>query len=175
MILTLAAWVITASFATGSLARDMAAEAMSFTRDLRTDTRTGRPLVVMFSRRDCGYCRRLETEQFVPLLRSGEYAERIVIRKLSLDAGQRVIDMSGIDVDTGKIADRYGVDVTPTVLLLGPQGQELAEPLVGMGLPDFYWAYLQRAIREAEDRLDELDAEATDATEARSAAGTGRI
>jgi hypothetical protein len=35
---------------------------------------------------------------------------------------------------------------TPTVLFLGPQGQALAEPLVGAAIPDFYGAYLDERL-----------------------------
>lgn len=129
--------------------------AIPVTHDLRSDTATGEPLVVMFSRSDCGYCRRLEAEQFVPMLRSGDYAGRVVIRKLSLDRGQQIVDLDGNRVETQQIAARYRVTFTPTVLLLGPEGEELAERLVGLGLADFYGAYLERAIRRAKRHLGE--------------------
>ena len=35
---------------------------------------------------------------------------------------------------------------TPTVLFLGPKGQELAERLVGAAIPDFYGAYLDERL-----------------------------
>lgn len=155
-VLTFAALIMATGLAAEPLAFDEAVDTMPFTRDLRADTGTGKPLVVMFSRSDCGYCRRLEAEQFAPLLRAGSYAERIVVRKLSLDPGQRVLDVDGIQVETREVASRYRVFVTPTVLLLGTDGREIAERLVGLGLADFYWAYLERAIRQAERRLEEL-------------------
>lgn len=130
---------------------------MRFTENLQADTASGKPLVVMFSSSSCGYCARLEEEQFVPLLISGQYRGRILIRKLSLDAGRSAVDVDGTRVATDSIAGRYGVLVTPTVLLLGPGGAELAERLVGIGLPDFYGAYLDRSIRAAERALDSDD------------------
>ena len=38
---------------------------------------------------------------------------------------------------------------TPTVLFLGPQGQELAKRLVGNAVPDFYDAYLEDRLATA--------------------------
>ena len=38
---------------------------------------------------------------------------------------------------------------TPTVLFLGPQGQEIAERLVGLGSNDFYGAYLDDRLATA--------------------------
>jgi len=157
IILTLAALITATALAGESLESGEAEVTMPVTRDLRADAGTGKPLVVMFSRSDCGFCRQLEAEQFLPLLRAGDYAERIVLRKLSLDSGQRILDLDGIQVETREIASRYRVFVTPTVLLLGPDGREIAERLVGLGIADFYWGYLERAIRQAERRLEGLD------------------
>lgn len=39
--------------------------------------------------------------------------------------------------------------LAPTVLLLGPSGRELAERLVGAGVPDFYGAYLEQRLATA--------------------------
>ena len=42
---------------------------------------------------------------------------------------------------------------TPTVLFLGSQGQELAERLVGIAVPDFYDAYLDQRLNAARQAL----------------------
>ncbi|MGH8605125.1 MAG: hypothetical protein ACREXR_20760, partial [Gammaproteobacteria bacterium] len=42
---------------------------------------------------------------------------------------------------------------TPTVLFLGKQGQELAERLVGVAVPDFYGAYLDERLATARKAL----------------------
>ena len=41
----------------------------------------------------------------------------------------------------------------PTVLFLGPNGQELAERLVGVAVPDFYGEYLEARLTEARSKL----------------------
>ena len=41
----------------------------------------------------------------------------------------------------------------PTVLFLGPKGQELAERLVGVAVPDFYGDSLDARLMEARKRL----------------------
>ncbi len=127
--------------------------------DLQQDARLGLPIVVMFSADFCPYCQRLEAEHFVPLLRSGEYRGRVVIRNLRIDGGELVRDFSGSPLPGREIADRYGVRFTPTVVVMGPLGQALAEPLVGMGSLDFYGAYLERAVRTAEKKLTSARAE----------------
>jgi hypothetical protein len=39
------------------------------------------------------------------------------------------------------------------VLFFGPQGQELAERLVGVAVPDFYGEYLEARLTEARAKL----------------------
>jgi thioredoxin-related protein len=130
--------------------------ALPWARDLTADTRDLKPLVLMFSASDCGYCRQLEADELLPTVRSGEYAGRVRVRKISLDAGESVVDFDGHSAPTARVASRYRVWVTPTVILLGPDGTELAERMVGVGTPDFYGAYLDRSIRQAERRLTRL-------------------
>jgi thioredoxin-related protein len=129
---------------------------LPWVKDLAAETRDPRPLVLMFSASDCGYCRQLEADELLPTVRSGDYAVRVRMRKISLDSGESVMDFDGRSTPTDEIASRYRVWVTPTVILLGPDGTELSERLVGVGTPDFYGAYLDRSIRQAERRLTQL-------------------
>ena len=47
----------------------------------------------------------------------------------------------------------WNATFTPTVLFLGSQGQELAERLVGIAVPDFYGAYLDQRLVTARKAL----------------------
>jgi thioredoxin-related protein len=128
-------------------------DGLPMVRDFAADTGNQMPLVLMFAASDCGYCSRLEVDELLPVIRNGQYANRVRIRKISLDPGQYVNDFDGRRTATEEIASRYQVGVTPTVILLGPNGAELAERLVGIGTTGFYGAYLDRSIRQAEQRL----------------------
>ena len=48
--------------------------------------------------------------------------------------------------DPAAQAKAWKATFTPTVLFLGPEGQKLAEPLVGVAVPDFYGAYLDERL-----------------------------
>lgn len=126
---------------------------MPVATDLRMDAAGGRPLLLMFGATDCEFCNRLESREFIPLLRSGEYEGRIVMRRLDLDESSRVRDFAGKSVSSIQLAASYDARVTPTVLLLDVDGRELSRRLIGPGLADFYGAYLDRAIRKAEATL----------------------
>lgn len=111
----------------------------------------GRLLIVEFWAADCPYCRLLDERVLLPLQKSGEYRERALLVQLDINAGH-LRDFSGQASSGQQLADRYRVEVTPTVLLLGPDGTELAPRLVGINSVDFYPAYLDAALEEAEKR-----------------------
>ena len=115
----------------------------------------GLPLMLAFSSRSCGYCDQLEEDFLVPMLVSGDYEDRVLIRKLNIDAGVMVEDLQGRITPAQRIADHYDVDMTPTLLFLGPDGEELADRLVGVMIPDFYGGYIDRGIAAANAALDE--------------------
>jgi thiol-disulfide isomerase/thioredoxin len=112
----------------------------------------GTPLVLVVWAHDCPYCRVLDLQVLRPLQASGELAGRALLRKLDLD-GAGLRDFDGLQVDGWSFADRYRAQLTPTVLFLDADGNELAERMVGINNVDFYPAYLDRAIDAAGKRL----------------------
>lgn len=133
------------------------------TRDLQADARLAReqgvPLLLMFSAPYCEYCQRMEEDFLQPMLISGDYDGRVLIRKLSLSPGARIEDFDGRRIDAEEIASRYRVWVTPTVVFLDGDGKELTERLVGLSTPDFFGGYLYQAIESAGAALAGLETE----------------
>jgi len=121
--------------------------------DLQADGRQAResrlPVLLAFSAIVCEYCRQLEDEFLRPMLISGEYTDRILIRRLLLDNGSRVTDFSGDRIATTQLSDRYKVFVTPTILFLDGNGNELARRMVGINTPEMYGGYLDNCIATA--------------------------
>ena len=111
------------------------------------------PLVLMFSSEYCAYCVRLEKEFLIPMQISGDYVERAVIRKMKIDYGNTIYDFDGKLVDADEFAERYNISVTPTVVFLDGQGNQLAAKQVGLTTPDFYGGYLDASIDTALDML----------------------
>ena len=112
------------------------------------------PLLIVFSADHCPYCHVVEEEFLEPMLRSGDYTHRVIMRKIDLDSSRRLLDFDGRRVSARQLAKRYRVKVTPTVLLLDAEGRELTERLVGISTPDFYGGYLDAAIDEAYHKLN---------------------
>lgn len=109
----------------------------------------GLPLLVMFSAEHCEYCERLEADFLGPMLRSGNYADKVIIRQLKIDRVADIRDFQGKRVEAEEFADRYDVQVTPTVMLFDAHGRILTRRLVGLSNPYFYGGDLDRAIDRA--------------------------
>jgi len=107
------------------------------------------PILLVFSAFECPYCETLEEEFLRPMLISGEYTDKIIIRKLLLDQGAYVTDFSGNVVAVDSLASRYGVFVTPTLLFLDTRGNELAERMIGINTLEMYGGYLDECIDTA--------------------------
>ncbi len=126
--------------------------------DLRELARVARAqnlvMMIEFSSEYCGYCRKLEELFLLPMQRNEDYDAKVLIRSISLDPHETLIDFDGSLVDTDRFAARYGVSLTPTLVFLNSEGTELSEKLVGIWSEDFYGAYIDKHIDQACARLD---------------------
>lgn len=111
------------------------------------------PLLLVFRADYCDYCRQLEHEHLIPMEKSGKYAARILIRRFSIDKAETVIDFQGQTLSAEAFATKYQASLTPTVLFLNADGQPVAEPLLGYNSPDYYGAYLEKAIVQAQQAV----------------------
>lgn len=108
------------------------------------------PILLMFSAEGCGYCIRVEEEFLKPMLRSGDYEDKALIRKLKIDDfAENLVDFKGNRVTPAEFAERYKVFVTPTVVFIDGSGVELSEKRVGLMTPDYYGGYLDQSIDDA--------------------------
>jgi thioredoxin-related protein len=155
-------WLLFASIAMGSLlvlppASPMEGREVEPATDLQADARLARekrvPLLLVFEAAHCPYCRELEASYLRPMLISGDYDDRVVIRAVDLDEQAFLRDFQGSEVTPRALADRYRIRVTPTMVLLGPSGEELTDRLVGVGIVDFFGADIDAAIGRAINRL----------------------
>ncbi len=112
-------------------------------------------LVLEFSSEDCGYCRKLEDLFLLPMQRNAFYDDKVLLRSISLDAYETVIDFDGNSLPTSDFAARYGVSLTPTLLFLSADGVEMSERLVGIWSEDFYGGFIDSRIDEARARLSQ--------------------
>ena len=133
------------------------AAAVPQAQDLHADGRDAEsrrvPILLVFASETCPYCIQLENDYLLPMLTSGEYTDRLLVRKVLVRDTRTLKDFDGTTVEAGAVARRYGVDLVPTLVFVDAQGRELAERLVGLGSTDFYWGYLLQGIDSAYTRL----------------------
>lgn len=109
----------------------------------------GVSLLLAVTREGCRYCAQLRREFLAPMIRSGDYIQKVRIREMMMEPDVAIIDFSGQVTTTAKIAARYDVSITPTVLLLDSAGNSLHAPLTGINNAEMYGLYLDQAIDEA--------------------------
>jgi len=103
-------------------------------------------LVVMFHAEDCGYCKRLESEQLQPALRSGEYDGTALFRKILIDSTDDITNFDGKTISSDQLASTYEASMTPTLVFLDADGEERVERILGYNSSDFFGFYLDKAI-----------------------------
>lgn len=136
-----------------SLADAGVPQATDLSADASAASAAGTPLLLVVTREECGYCALLKRAVIVPMILSGEYEARVIIRELNIDSETPVVDFDGRSVSPFAVANRYDALLTPTVLLVGPQGEDLHERLLGINNEEMYLHYLDEAIDRATARL----------------------
>lgn len=110
----------------------------------------GEPLVVMTTLSGCPYCDLVRNHHLLPMRREGRVqAVQIDIR----DRSSNLQGFRGENTTPAEQARQWNARFAPTVLFLGPDGQELAERLVGVAVADFYGDYLDARLKEARSKL----------------------
>ena len=104
------------------------------------------PVLLEFAATTCGYCHTLESNVLNPMVRSGDYTHKVIMRKVVIDDDAPLRDFDGKTISATDLAKRYGVFVTPTVVLVDGRGMRLTREIVGVSSVDFYGYYLDQAI-----------------------------
>lgn len=107
------------------------------------------PVLVLFSSADCGYCSVVKESFLEPMIKSGEYTDKVLIRVVDIDSGDDVRDFNGMLIDSDDMAEKYDVQLTPTVTFLDSHGKELVERVIGLGTIEYYGGFLDDAIDES--------------------------
>lgn len=110
----------------------------------------GEPLVVMTTLSGCPYCDLVRNHHLLPMRREGK------VQAVQIDIRDRTSNLQGFrgeNTTPAEQARRWNARFAPTVLFLGPDGQELAERLVGVAVADFYGDYLEARLKEARGKL----------------------
>jgi len=114
----------------------------------------GKPVVVFFFQEQCHYCETVRHQFLLPISRNKDYQDRIILRQLNTRAGTPIRDFQGEKMASAQFARREDKRFTPTIAFYGPDGKQLADPIVGLkGGRDYYGHYLDQGIEKAEAAL----------------------
>jgi thioredoxin-related protein len=133
-------------------AADVGLPALSnFAEDAAQAKKARIPILVLVSIEGCPYCERIRRQHLIPMSR--EAHPGALIREVDMHSTHVIKGQGNQSMTHVEFAKRHGIRFAPTVLLLGPGGNLLAEPLVGASIPDFYGAYLDERIQTARSKL----------------------
>jgi thioredoxin-related protein len=126
-------------------------------RDLKADAaqaRAERKVIVLFFHSDsCPFCRQVEEIYLPLLLREDAQAPRFILRTVEIRSGQAMTGWDGRETTQRDFARAQGVRLVPHLRFVGPDGEALAEDLIGLNPPDFYSGYLDSAVQAAFEKL----------------------
>lgn len=108
----------------------------------------GGPLIVIYSRPDCKYCELVKRDYLKPLAASPHH-KGIVVRQVNQDSDAPLTDFRGEKTTQARFASSERIKLVPVVAFYGTNGKQLAEPIIGARLPDFYQSYLEEAIEKS--------------------------
>lgn len=118
--------------------------------EARAAARDGVPLVLFFSSYSCPYCEIVSSLYLEPLAARGTGAR---IREVEASSEKGMRDFAGNKSTHAVFAAAQRVSVTPVVKFYGPDGSEIADPLIGYSNSDYYGEYLESSLREARARM----------------------
>ena len=111
------------------------------------------PILLMVSQDHCPYCELLKEEILNPMVISGDYINKAVMSVLTIDVSKAIIDFNGKKIEPRDVALRYNATITPTLLFLDYQGNEIQERMTGVNTVEMYGYYLDESIDEALEKL----------------------
>ncbi len=123
-------------------------------KDLRETARLAQsrqlPILIMFGTDECPFCELLKEDFLIPMIISGDYTDKIILREAHIGyGGAQIIDFSGKKITIGEFSARYGVTLYPTTIFIDSKGQVLTEKIIGITTPSLFGGTLDDRIDEA--------------------------
>jgi thioredoxin-related protein len=110
-----------------------------------------RPLLLFFSVPGCPFCLEVRRSHLVP--RALEADRGALIREIEISSRRTFTGLDGRTTTEYDFANANGVRMVPHVVVVDGDLKPLGEPMIGIGVSDFYGEYLAGAIDSAMRRL----------------------
>jgi thioredoxin-related protein len=112
------------------------------------------PIVLFVTASWCHYCHKLKENIIEPLIETTNIEDYAEFREVILDKKNwHLKDFDGNLTDMETFAAHLNAGFTPTTLFLSPDGNEIAERIVGLTLEEYYPHYLEEGINTSLKKL----------------------
>lgn len=102
------------------------------------------PMMIFFHASYCGYCVAVDNEFIIPMRLDPKYKNRLLIRRVQVDADTTYIGIDGKKHDYPYLANKLHVRGVPYILFLAPDGSRITS-IQGTAM-DYYGYYLNQDI-----------------------------
>ncbi|VAW91379.1 hypothetical protein MNBD_GAMMA23-1057 [hydrothermal vent metagenome] len=126
-------------------------------QDAQLAREKGVPIVVMFSQDGCGYCGIIREQFLKPMLRSGDYKNKAIIREVKIDTFEDVRDFNGKQVPSDELSTIHRAYLTPTVVVFDSNGKA-HHRILGVVNEHYYGGELDDAIDMAYSQINRVAA-----------------
>jgi thioredoxin-related protein len=123
-----------------------------FTLEAKDSKKKKTPILVLFMSKTCTYCEKVLQDFLLPMQRDPEYKNKVILRQIETGSTEKLVDFDGKVTTQKEFSSRFKIWAVPTVMLFDSHGHELTK-IVGLLTLDYYWAYLDDAITESQDKI----------------------
>ncbi len=111
------------------------------------------PLLILFSIEHCPFCQLVKEDFLKPMLISGNYKDKVIIRELHADMTSTFFGRLGEQQSALKYARKMGISLYPTMVFIDEKGCQLSENIKGVNTPSMFGGRIDMAIDEANEKL----------------------
>lgn len=124
-------------------------------QDAQLARKKGVPLVVMFSQDGCIYCNIVREDFLKPMLISGEYKNKALLREMKIDSFEEIRNFDGKMIPVDELATFYRAYLTPTVIVFDSHGKP-HHRILGLVNEHYYSAELDEGIEKAYNYINRV-------------------
>jgi len=110
---------------------------------------TQKPILILFAMQGCSYCTYVEEEHLKPMLRNATYRSKVIIRRIMTDSYGSITDFNGKSITSQDLSTRYGAYLTPTVVFVDHQGNQLVPSIHGVRNTEYYGLDLDEGLDQS--------------------------
>lgn len=108
------------------------------------------PVLLLFTTEDCSYCEAIRKNYLLPMMQSGEYSSKIIFRQLYIEEFSYLRNHKGELIGGDQIALKYDIEVTPTIIFINADWEELADRIEGITNEYYFNKLLTSYIAQAQ-------------------------